>query len=111
MRQTGVGNVNGQMFQNLYNEFLLFARSEMLAASQYVEIGQTITHERRMAKTKTGLNLFRIVLNEAIVVAKETGLKRIELSARNEGLKEYYSRLGFKFEDPKQPLRGAFTLK
>ncbi len=60
------------------------------------------------AKQKTGLNIFRLFLNEAIALAKEMNLKKIGVSAQNKDLKEYYERFGFKFSNN---LIGIFEIK
>lgn len=60
--------------------------------------------------TKTGINVFRLFLNEAIAFARSTGMKKITLSAETKVLCEYYSSLGFKFNHPSNPLEGVFYL-
>ena len=68
-------------------------------------------HLKDNAKQKTGLNVFRLFLNEAIALARERNLKKIEISAQNKDLKEYYEGLGFKFSYPSHSLMGVFEIK
>jgi hypothetical protein len=48
---------------------------------------------------KSGFNLFRVFLNEAIALAKERGKKEIILVAANKKLEKYYETFGFDFDD------------
>lgn len=52
---------------------------------------------RVFAKQRTGFNVFRLFLNEAIAVAKKSGLDTVCLSTSKAALKEYYKGFGFKF--------------
>jgi len=64
---------------------------------------------RFYARQKTGFNIFRLFLNEAIALAKAQGLTEVSLTAQNVVLQEYYGRLGFKFEGKEG--KGLFTIK
>ncbi len=52
---------------------------------------------RVFAKQKTGFNIFRLFLNEAIAVAKKNGLDAVFLTTPKKELKEYYKGFGFEF--------------
>jgi len=93
--------------------FEIFSGAALTRMAKSIAISATGTVGARDGLTvgKTGLNIFRLFLNEAIAFAKATSLKTITLSAENEKLKEYCARLGFKFEDREKPLDGIFLLK
>lgn len=66
----------------------------------------------------SGLNIFRIMLNEAIGFAKEKKCKKVALRSEDrasraafESLKSYYERFSFEFNNPKDPTLGVFEFK
>ncbi|MDD5163267.1 MAG: hypothetical protein PHD95_03605 [Candidatus ainarchaeum sp.] len=48
---------------------------------------------------KSGFNVFRLFLNEAIAVARKKGLKEIVLRVDEDRIQRYYEELGFKFDE------------
>ena len=65
---------------------------------------------QNLASIKSGFNIFRLILDEAIAFAKKEGLEKVTLLADG-AVAEYYKSFGFKFNNPKEPYTGVFYLK
>ena len=60
---------------------------------------------------KTRLGITRLFINEAFAHAIKMKIDRVTITANNKQLRDYYARLGFRFEDPRFPFNGFLPVK
>ena len=70
--------------------------------------GNTFPSRSRSPKTK-GIGFFRVLVNEATLLAKEHGMDRIALETRPPRLRSYYALHGFR-STPKPNRKGQYRL-
>ena len=74
-----------------------------------IEMHNVLKDKKRVGGMK-GQMLFRALLNEALRIASAKKSPHIEISAENQKVASYYSKFGFKFDNPDYPLFGKLML-
>lgn len=111
--ESGRANILLADFDGRGKEFKPFAKAEFNLIGDKVRISKVTALPEKTEKVehaqlgtlfffterKTGYNVFRLILNEAIAIARKKGLKKISLFPQSSRLHDYYQRFGFEMEE------------